>query len=58
MVIDLERKKYSAAELAALASGLKYQATLTIVMAGTRKLTTAECVMIASKRPGQVIFQF
>lgn len=58
LVLELDNGAYTAVELAQLASALKYQATLTIRMGKSKRLTAAECAMIAKKRPGQVVFWF
>ncbi len=57
IIVDLEKQNYSAAQLRDLASGLKFQSTLTIKM-GDKPLSPAQCSQIARARPGQVIFWF
>ncbi len=57
LIIDLDKKAYSATELAALAASLKFEATLTIKSA-TGKLSTTQCIQIARARPGHVVFWF
>lgn len=57
LILDLDKGRWTANELAMLAANLKYNSTLTIKMSG-KKLTAVQCAQIASASPGHVVFWF
>lgn len=56
--LDLRDKHYSASELVRLASSLKFEATLTLIVGSNSQLSVSQCVQIAKSAPGHVIFRF
>lgn len=58
LIVDLDKRKYTASELKMLAESLKYEATLTIKMSAKNRLSVSQCVQIAQSNPGKVVFWF
>lgn len=58
LVLDLDKSSYTVVELAQIAASLAKGCTLTIISADSGRLSTSQCLQIASAKPGQIIFWF
>lgn len=58
LILDVEDGHWSVPELIRIAQALVRDATLTVKIGKSGKLSTPQCLQISQARPGQVIFWF